>query len=199
MLRPDECIILVGPSGSGKSTLMHLLLRFFDYEEGRITLGGRDLHDYRQDDLYKLISVVEQDTHLFNTSIRANLMIARPEASEEEMVEAAQKAQLHEFVQTLPHGYDTEVGEQGLRLSGGERQRVAIARAFLKDTPIVMLDEPTVNLDAVAEQSVLHAIQSLRKGRATLMITHRLAAMDMANEILFFQDGYVNKQQELIH
>ncbi len=190
-LKPDECIMLVGPSGSGKSTLTHLLLRFFDYKEGRITLGGHDFHDYRQDDLYKLISVVEQDTHLFNTSIRANLMLARPEASEEEMIDAARKAQLHEFVQTLPHGYDTEVGEQGLRLSGGERQRVAIARAFLKDTPIVILDEPTVNLDAIAEQSVLHAIQSLRQGRATLMVTHRLIAMDMANEILVLQDGHI--------
>ncbi|GAC1559823.1 MAG: thiol reductant ABC exporter subunit CydC [Ktedonobacteraceae bacterium] len=193
-LKPDECVMLVGPSGSGKSTLTHVLLRFFDYEEGRIILGDRDLRDYRQDDLYKLVSVVEQDTHLFNTSIRANLMLARPEASEEEMIEAAQKAQLHEFVQTLPYGYDTEVGEQGLRLSGGERQRVAIARAFLKDTPIVMLDEPTVNLDAIAEQSVLHAIQSLRQGRATLMVTHRLTAMDMANEILVLQDGYVSER-----
>ncbi len=190
-LKPDECIMLVGPSGSGKSTLTHLLLRFFDYHEGRIMLGGRDLHDYKQDDLYTLISVVEQDTHLFNTSIRANLMLARPEASEEEMMEAARQAQLHEFVQTLPHGYDTEVGEQGLRLSGGERQRVAIARAFLKNTPIVILDEPTVNLDAIAEQSVLQAIQSLRQGRATLMVTHRLTAMDMANEILVFQNGHI--------
>ena len=190
-LKPDECVLLVGPSGSGKSTLTHLLLRFFDYKEGRITLGGHALHDYKQDDLYKLISVVEQDTHLFNTTIRANLMLARPEASEEEMIESAQKAQLHEFVQTLPHGYDTEVGEQGLRLSGGERQRVAIARAFLKNTPIVILDEPTVNLDAIAEQSVLHAIQSLRQGRATLMVTHRLTAMDMANEIIVFHDGHI--------
>ncbi len=190
-LKPDECIMLVGPSGSGKSTLTRLLLRFFEYHEGRITLGGRDLREYRQDDLYTLMSVVEQDTHLFNTSIRANLMLARPEASEEEMIEAAQKAQLHEFVQTLSAGYNTQVGEQGLRLSGGERQRLSIARAFLKDTPIVILDEPTVNLDAIAEQSVLQAIQSLRKGRATLMVTHRLTAMDMADEILVLQNGCV--------
>ncbi|GAC1663525.1 MAG: thiol reductant ABC exporter subunit CydC [Ktedonobacteraceae bacterium] len=190
-IKPDECVMLVGPSGSGKSTLTHLLLRFYEYKEGRITLGGHDLRNYRQDDLYKLISVVEQDTHLFNTSIRANLMLARPEASDEEMVEAAKKAQLHDFVQTLSQGYETEVGEQGLRLSGGERQRLAIARAFLKDTPIVILDEPTVNLDAIAEQSVLQAIQSLRQRRATLMVTHRLTAMDKANEILVFQDGHV--------
>ncbi len=191
VLRPDECALFVGASGSGKSTLMHLLLRYFDYQEGRITLGGRDIRDYKQDDLYTMISVVEQDTHLFNTSIRGNLMIARPEASEEEMIEAARKAQLHEFVQTLPHEYDTEVGEQGLRLSGGERQRVAIARAFLKDTPIVILDEPTVNLDAITEQHVLHAIQSLRHGRTTLLVSHRLTAQDMADKIFVFQDGHI--------
>ncbi len=124
-------------------------------------------------------------------------MIARPEASEEELIEAARKAQLHEFVQTLPHGYDTEVGEQGLRLSGGERQRVAIARAFLKDTPIVMLDEPTVNLDAITEQQVLHAIQSLRQGRTTLMITHHLIAQDIADTILIFQDGRIQEKDHL--
>lgn len=190
-LQPDQCVMLVGPSGSGKSTLARLLLRFFEYSEGNITLGGRNLRDYRQNDLYRLMSVVEQDTHLFNTTIRANLLLARPEASEEEMIAAAKQAQLHDFVQTLPHSYDTEVGEQGLRLSGGERQRVAIARAFLKDTPIVILDEPTVNLDAIAEQSVLQAIRFLRQGRATLMITHRLTAMDMADEILVFQQGHI--------
>ncbi len=190
-LRPDQCVMLVGASGSGKSTLARLLLRFFEYSEGSITLGGRELRDYKQDDLYTLMSVVEQDTHLFNTTIRANLLLARPEASEEEMIAAAKQAQLHNFVQTLPHGYDTEVGEQGLRLSGGERQRVAIARAFLKDTPIVILDEPTVNLDAITEQSVLQAIRSLRQGRATLMITHRLTAMDMADEVLVLEHGRV--------
>jgi ATP-binding cassette subfamily C protein CydC len=190
-LKPGQCLMLVGPSGSGKSTLTRLLLRFFEYQAGRITLGGHDLRNYRQDDLYKLISVVEQNTYLFNTSIRENLLLARPGASEAELIEAAQKAQLHEFVQTLPGGYDTQVGEQGLRLSGGERQRLAIARAFLKDTPIVILDEPTVNLDALAERSVLQALQSLRQGRAILLVTHRLVAMEMADEILVLQDGCV--------
>jgi ATP-binding cassette subfamily C protein CydC len=190
-LKPNQCLILVGPSGSGKSTLTRLLLRFFDYEEGHIELGCVDLRNYRPDDLYKLISVVEQDTHLFNTSIRENLMLARPEASEEEMLEAAKNAQLHDFVQNLINGYDTQVGEQGLRLSGGERQRLAIARAFLKDTPIVILDEPTVNLDAIAEKQVLQAIRALRQGRATLMVTHSLDEMDMADEILVIQNGCV--------
>jgi ATP-binding cassette subfamily C protein CydC len=190
-LKKEQCLLLVGPSGSGKSTLTHLLLRFFDYQEGRITLGDQELHNVRQEDLYTLVSVVEQDTHLFNTTIRENLLLARPGASEAEMIEAAQKAQLHAFVQTLPKGYDTQVGEEGLHLSGGERQRIAIARAFLKDAPIVILDEPTVNLDAIAEQSVLQAIQSLRQGRATLLVTHRLVEMEMADEILVLQDGHI--------
>jgi len=190
-LKPDQCLLLVGPSGSGKSTLTRLLLRFFDYQEGRIELGGHDLRDYSQDDLYKLVSVVEQDTHLFNTTIRENLMLARPGASEEEMIEAMKKAQLHQFVQTLPNGYGTHVGEQGLLLSGGERQRLAIARAFLKDAPIVILDEPTVNLDAIAERNVLQAIQALRQGRSTLMVMHRLTTMKMADEILILDNGRV--------
>ncbi|GCE26741.1 thiol reductant ABC exporter subunit CydC [Dictyobacter alpinus] len=186
-----QCLMIVGPSGSGKSTLTNLLLRFWDYHEGKITLGGHPLQTYQQDDLYQQMSVVEQDTHLFNTTIRENLLLARKDASEEEMIEAARKAQLHEFVLSLPEGYDTSVGEQGLRLSGGERQRVAIARAFLKDTPILILDEPTVNLDAIAERAVLDAIKDLRQERTTIMVTHRLAEMEMADEILVLHHGQV--------
>ncbi len=191
VLPQGGCLALVGPSGSGKSTLAHLLLRFWDYQEGHIQLGGHELHEYQQDDLYRYISVVEQDTHLFNTTIRENLMLARPQATEGEMIEAARQAQLHDFVQTLPRGYDTQVGEQGLRLSGGERQRIAIARVFLKDAPILILDEPTVNLDAITERAVLQAINILRQGRTTLLITHRLTEMEMADEILVLQAGHV--------
>jgi thiol reductant ABC exporter, CydC subunit len=190
-LPQGACLALVGPSGSGKSTLAQLLLRFWDYRQGTITLGGHALKDYRQDDLYQQISVVEQDTHLFNTSIRENLMIARSDASEEEMIAAARQAQLHDFVQTLPKGYDTRVGEQGLLLSGGERQRIAIARAFLKDAPILVLDEPTVNLDAITERAVMAALNSLRQGRTTLLVTHRLVAMETINEILVLRDGQI--------
>ena len=186
-----QCLALVGASGSGKSTLMHLLLRFWDYQEGQIQLGKNELKRYQQDDLYRLCSVVEQDTHLFNTTIRENLMLARPEASPEEMENAARQAQLHEFVESLPDGYDTQVGEQGLRLSGGERQRVAIARAFLKNAPILMLDEPTVNLDAISERAVLNALRELKKGRTTILVAHRLIELDMANEILVLQAGRI--------
>ncbi|GCE19080.1 thiol reductant ABC exporter subunit CydC [Dictyobacter kobayashii] len=190
-LPQGKCLMMVGPSGSGKSTLAHLLLRFWDYQEGKITLGGSPLQDYQQDDLYKMVSVVEQDTHLFNTTIRENLLLARKGASEEELIEASKQAQLHDFVQSLPDGYDTQVGEQGLRLSGGERQRVAIARAFLKDSPILLLDEPTVNLDAITERAVLDALKILRQQRTTIMVTHRLAEMEMADEILVLQHGQI--------
>jgi len=190
-LPQGHCLALVGPSGSGKSTLAHLLLRFWDYKEGHVLFGGHELQQYQQDDLYKYISVVEQDTHLFNTTIRENLMLARTSATEEEMIEAARQAQLHSFVQTLPNGYDTQVGEQGLRLSGGERQRIAIARAFLKNTPILILDEPTVNLDAITERAVLQAINILRQGRTTLLVTHRLTEMGMADEILVVEAGHI--------
>ncbi len=201
LLPQGQCIVIVGSSGSGKSTLTRLLLRFWDYQEGSIRLGGHELRAFQQEDLYKLVSVVEQDTHLFNTTIRENLLIARPNATTEEIIQAATQAQLHDFVQTLPHGYDTQVGEQGLRLSGGERQRIAIARAFLKDAPLLILDEPTVNLDAITEQAVLQALRTLRQGRTTIMVAHRLAELDMADEILVMQAGKIverGKEYELL-
>jgi ATP-binding cassette, subfamily C, bacterial CydC len=202
-LEPGKALAIVGPSGSGKSTLAHLLLRYWDYQEGKITFGGHDLREYRQEDLYKYVSVIEQDTHLFNTTIRENLRLARPEATEDELIRASEQAQLHDFVQALPMGYDTQVGEQGLRLSGGERQRVAIARAFLKNAPVLILDEPTVNLDAINERAILQALDELRKDRSTFIITHRLVAMELADEILVLQNGHIlergSHQQLLQH
>ncbi|GCE10973.1 thiol reductant ABC exporter subunit CydC [Tengunoibacter tsumagoiensis] len=201
-LPEGQCLAIIGPSGSGKSTLTRLLLRFWDYQEGQILLGGHELKAYQQEDLYRMISVVEQDTHLFNTTIRENLLIARSDATEEELILACQQAQLHDFVQTLPSGYHTQVGEQGLRLSGGERQRVAIARAFLKNAPILFLDEPTVNLDAVTERAILQALRVLCQGRTTLMIAHRLTELDMADEIVVLQNGQIierGKQEQLLN
>jgi ATP-binding cassette subfamily C protein CydC len=186
-----RCLAVVGPSGAGKSTLAHLLLRFWDYQQGHILLGKQELRRYRQDDLYALVSVIEQETHLFNTTIRQNLLLARPSATDEEMIQAAEAAHLHAFVQSLPDGYDTQIGEQGLRLSGGERQRIALARAFLKDAPVLVLDEPTVNLDALIERATLQTIRALRRGRTTVLITHRLAELDMADEILVLQAGRI--------
>lgn len=188
-LPQGQCLALVGPSGAGKSTVVNLLLRFWDYEQGSILLGGHELRDYRQQDLARLISVVSQDTHLFNSTIRENLLLAKPNASQQELEQAAQHACIHDFIQSLPQGYETRVGEQGLCLSGGERQRIALARAFLKDAPLLILDEATANLDAITEQDILHAIHALRQGRTTLIITHRLTGLAMVDEIIVLEQG----------
>jgi ATP-binding cassette subfamily C protein CydC len=190
-LPPGGCLAVVGPSGAGKSTLVYLLLRFWEYQGGQIQLGGHDLRQYRPEDVRQLISVVSQGTHLFNGTIKQNLVLARPEASDGDLIQAARQAQIHEFIQTLPQGYDTWIGEQGLRLSGGERQRLAIARALLKDTPILILDEPTANLDSIVEREVMHTVHTLRQGRTTLLITHRLVGLEVADEILVLQTGRI--------
>ncbi len=190
-VRQGGCVAVVGPSGAGKSTLVNLLLRFWDYHEGSITLGGHDLRQFGQDDLRRLIGVVAQQTHLFNATIRENLTLARPDATEAAMIEAARRAQIHDFVAALPQGYDTRVGELGMRLSAGERQRLAIARALLKDAPLLVLDEATANLDALTERAVMGAIQALMAGRTTLIITHRLIGLEVADEILVLHAGRV--------
>jgi thiol reductant ABC exporter CydC subunit len=184
-------IAIVGPSGAGKSTLLGLLLRFWDYHEGRILLAGRELRAYNQEDVRRQIAVVSQHTHLFNATVRENLLLARPDARQAELVWSAQQAQIHEFIQSLPQGYDTFVGEQGLNLSAGQRQRLAIARAILKDAPILILDEPTANLDALTEREVLDALQTVMAGRTSLVITHRLVGLEAAGEILVLRAGRI--------
>jgi ABC-type multidrug transport system fused ATPase/permease subunit len=177
------------------------LLRFWDYEEGSILLGGRELREWDEEEARRLFAVVSQRTHLFGGTIRENLLLARPQASDEEVVRAAQRARLHDFVQTLPRRYETWVGEQGLLLSGGERQRLAIARALLKDAPILILDEATANLDSLTEREVLRAVRDLRQGRTTLTISHRLAGLADADEILVLQAGRVverGRHEELL-
>jgi ABC-type multidrug transport system fused ATPase/permease subunit len=190
-LEEGKRLAVVGPSGSGKSTLVHLLLRFWEYERGEITLGGKDLRRYRADDLRRAIGVVSQNAYLFNASLRENLLVAFPKASEAQLVRAAQLARLHDFILSLPEGYDTWIGEHGLRLSAGERQRLAIARALLKDPPLLILDEATANLDAITEREVLGLIQGLMRGRTTLMITHRLAGLETMDEILVLSGGRI--------
>ncbi len=184
-------LAVVGPSGAGKSTLVQLLLRFWDYTQGQIWLDGRELRAYAQEDLRRGIAVVSQHTHLFSTTVRENLLLARPEASDAEVIRAAQQAQIHDFVQSLPHGYDTWIGEQGWRLSAGQRQRLAIARAILKDAPFLILDEPTANLDALTEREVVAALWELSTGRTTLIISHRLVGLETADEILVLRAGRV--------
>lgn len=184
-------LAIVGASGAGKSTLVNLLMRFWDYDEGSITLGGQELRCMRQDDVRAQFAVVRQDTHLFSGTIRDNLLLARPDASEQDLIAAAQQAQLDTFIRSLPQGYDTWIGEQGLALSGGERQRLAIARAVLKNAPILVLDEATANLDAVTEQAVMAAITHAMRDRTTLMITHRLVRLEDVDEILVLDAGRV--------
>ncbi len=190
-LAPGRRVAIVGPSGAGKTSLVHLLLRFWDYQTGSIELGGHNLRRYRPDDVRQLISVVSQQTHLFNGTIRDNLLLARPQASQVEIVQAAQQAHLHHFIQTLPGGYDTWVGEQGVRLSGGERQRLAIARTLLRNAPLLLLDEPTAHLDPLIEAEVMQDIRTLMAGRTTLLITHRLIGLETMDEILVLQAGRI--------
>jgi thiol reductant ABC exporter CydC subunit len=190
-LREGGRLAIVGPSGAGKSTLVNLLLRFWEYDRGHIKLGGNELKTYRQNDLRKMISVVSQSTHLFNGTVRENLLLAQPKASEDDLFRAARQAQIHKFVQGLPHDYDTWIGEGGLLMSGGERQRVAIARALLKAAPILILDEPTANLDALTENQILRSLYMLMEGKSTLIITHRLVGLEEVDEILVLHDGKV--------
>jgi thiol reductant ABC exporter CydC subunit len=190
-LPPGGCLAVVGPSGAGKSTLVNLLLRFWEYETGRIVLGGRELRDYHPESLRRMMGVVAQDTHLFNATLRENLFVARPDAAQSDLEQAVRQAQLQDLVQALPHGYDTWLGEGGLRLSGGERQRVAIARALLKDAPLLILDEATANLDPLTEREIMGAIRRLMAGRSTLIVTHRLAGLETVDEILVLQGGRV--------
>jgi len=190
-LRPGTSLAIVGPSGAGKSTLVSLLLRFWEYGSGEIRLGGESLHGLDPDQVRARCAVVSQNSYFFNTSIRENLRLARPKLSQEEMEGAARAAQIHEFIAALPKGYDTFIGEQGLRLSGGERQRLAIARALLKDAPILILDEPTANLDPLTEKDVLDTLFGVMKNKTTLLITHRLVGLERMDEILVMDSGQI--------
>jgi ATP-binding cassette, subfamily B, bacterial len=184
-----QTVALVGTSGAGKTTTAQLLMRFWDPDEGRVTLNGTDLRDYALDDLRGRIALVAQDTYLFNDTLRANVMIARPEASEAELKTALDHAALGSLVETLPDGLETKVGERGTSLSGGQRQRVAIARAFLKDAPILILDEATSHLDAVNEAAVRRALDVLKAERTTVVIAHRLSTIRDADKIVVLEEG----------
>lgn len=190
-LSAGKHLAIVGESGAGKSTIVNLLLRFWDCTSGRILVDGHHLSEYTPDDARRLFAVVAQPTHLFNATIRENLLLARPEATESEMIDATKRAQIHDFILSLPEGYDTRIGEQGLRLSGGERQRLAIARALLKDAPILIFDEPTANLDAVTEREVLRTIHHSTLNRTVLLITHRLVGIEDYDEIIVLQAGRI--------
>jgi len=184
---------VVGPTGSGKTTLSTLLLRLFDPTEGVITLDDLDLKDYKLADLRNQYAVVHQETVLFSTSVAENIRFAKPNATMDEVIAAATAAKAQDFITNLPNGYDTLVGERGMKLSGGERQRISLARAFLKDAPILILDEPTSSLDVHTESAILDTIQELMKGRTTMMIAHRPSTLRDCNMILVLEDGRVNR------
>lgn len=190
-LQQGRSIAIVGPSGAGKSTLASLLLRFWEYSSGDIRLGGESLRAYGQDQVREKIGLVSQSTYFFNTSVYQNLRFARRKSTQEDVEAATKAAQIHDFILSLPRGYETLIGEQGLRLSGGERQRLAIARAILKDAPILILDEPTANLDPLTEQQVLGTLFDLMKRKTSLLITHRLVGLENVDEILVMNHGQV--------
>jgi ATP-binding cassette subfamily B protein len=188
---PGKTIALVGPTGAGKSTAMALLQRLWDPKEGRVTLDGHDLRDVSLESLRRNIGVVFQESMLFNRTIRENLLVGRPDASQEDLEHACRLAEAHDFIQRQPHGYDTMIGERGSSLSGGQRQRLAIARALLKDPPVLILDEATSALDAATEARVQKALAALMAGRTTFIIAHRLSTVRDADEILVFAGGEI--------
>ena len=190
-VQAGENVALVGPSGSGKTTVVNLLLRFWDPQQGRITLGGHDIRTLSLTELRNYISVVQQDAYLFNTTIRDNIRIGKPDATDAEIEAAARKAYIHDFITSLPDGYDTMLGERGAKLSGGERQRISIARTLLKDAPILILDEATSNLDSENEQAIRNGIARLMEGRTTLVIAHRLSTIASADRVVVLDHGRV--------
>ncbi|HGI2613218.1 TPA: ABC transporter ATP-binding protein [Streptococcus agalactiae] len=180
---------LVGESGSGKTTITNLLLRFYDVHKGKITLGGIDIRDIPYDELLDRISIVMQNVQLFDNTIEENIRVGKKGATKEEIIEAAKKARIHDFIMSLPKGYETDIGENGGLLSGGQRQRISIARAFLKDAPILILDEMTSNVDPVKESLIQDAITELAKNRTVLVVAHHLKTIQKADQILVFQKG----------
>lgn len=189
-----QTVAIVGPSGAGKTTVAHLLMRFWDPQQGRITFGGHDVRGFTLDDLRSRVSLVSQDIYLFNMTIRENLRLAQPEATDEEVEAAAKMASADEFIRRFPQGYDSVVGERGTSISGGQRQRLAIARALLKQAPILILDEATSHLDTENEREVRAAIAELMRDRTTLVIAHRLSTVRDADNIIVLDDGIVTQQ-----
>ena len=192
---------LVGPSGSGKTTLCNLIARFWDVDQGSISLDGHDVRDYSYDSLIRNFSFVFQSVYLFEDTIANNIRFGKPEASQEEVLEAAKKAACHDFILSLPDGYDTKIGEGGASLSGGERQRISIARAIIKHAPIIILDEATANVDPENEEALMQAIQALTRDKTIIMIAHRLKTVEHADQILVLDQGRIveqGKHQDLL-
>jgi len=181
----------VGPTGGGKSTILDLILRFYDPQEGEVLVDGINVKEYSLQNLRSLIGLVTQDVFLWNQTIRENLLYANPEVTEEEIIEACKRAQIHDFIKDLPNGYDTVVGERGVRLSGGERQRLAIARVFLHKPDVLLLDEPTSALDAKTEAQLQKDLENMYRGKTMIIVAHRLVTVQNADRIFVVDGGRI--------
>ncbi len=200
-VKKGQVFALVGPSGGGKTTICHLIPNFYKVEEGKILIDGIDIRDITMGSLRRNIGIVQQDVYLFNSSIRDNIAYGKPDATEEEIIESAKRANIHDFVMTLPKGYDTCIGERGVKLSGGQKQRLSIARVFLKNPPILILDEATSALDNTTEILIQESLNELCKGRTTIVVAHRLSTVKNADEIAVVSGGKIieqGKHDELI-
>ena len=184
---------LVGPSGGGKTTICHLIPHFYDVESGEILLDGREIHSLTLESVRRNIGIVQQDIYLFNDSMKENIRYGKLDATDEEIILAAKRANIHDYIMSLPNGYDTNIGERGIRLSGGQKQRLSIARVFLKNPPILILDEATSALDNTTEILIQQALDELCKGRTTLVVAHRLSTIKNADEIAVVSDGKITE------
>lgn len=194
MIPEKTTTAIVGPSGSGKTTLCNLLTRFWDVDEGCITLGGIDIRKYKLDSLLSNFSMVFQNVYLFADTIENNIKFGKPDATHEEVIKAAKSACCHDFISSLPNGYETVIGESGASLSGGEKQRISIARAILKDAPIIILDEATSSVDPENEAELQQAIELLTRNKTVIMIAHRLKTIRKADQIIVLADGKIAQQ-----
>jgi subfamily B ATP-binding cassette protein MsbA len=190
-IEPGQFVGIVGPTGSGKSTIISLIPRFYDPTAGRVLIDGVDSRDYQLQGLRRQFGFVLQDTVLFRGTVGENIAYGRPDATADQIVEAAQLANAHEFIERMPYGYSTMIGERGMTLSGGQRQRLGIARALIRNSPVLILDEPTAALDTEAEHRVIEALERLMKGRTVVMIAHRLATLRAADKVIVLKDGFV--------
>jgi ATP-binding cassette subfamily B protein len=193
-IAPGETVAIVGPTGSGKTTLVAAVARLYDVTGGAVRLDGVDVREVTPGDLRRAIALVPDDGFLFSASVRDNIAYARPEATFEEVVTAAQRAQIHTFIEELPDGYDTMVGERGLTLSGGQRQRIAIARAIVTDPRVLVLDDATASVDATTEREIKRALREVMAGRTTLVIAHRLSTIALADRVVVMEHGRISAQ-----
>ena len=193
-IEKGKTFALVGPSGGGKTTICHLIPHFYELEDGSIEIDGRDIRTLTRESVRRNIGIVQQDIYLFNASIKDNILYGKLDATDEEVIEAAKRANIHDYIMTLEHGYETQIGERGVRLSGGQKQRLSIARVFLKNPPILILDEATSALDNTTEILIQQALDELCEGRTTLVVAHRLSTVKNADEIAVVADGKIVEQ-----